>query len=102
MPLRLLVHMGRKPEGLQIVLDNEDFFMKHTIHLLDERVNGLTKYTDGAIYVNERYFKDRFGAFVPWFDMSTGGKTILNIFIILIFVLVRRNVGKMHVRTLKI
>ena len=65
MPLRLLTHMGKKQEGLQVVLDNEDFFMKHT---------------DGATYIDQRYFRDRYGAYVPWFDLSTGGKTVLNIF----------------------
>ena len=80
MPLRLLAHMGKKQEGLQVVLDNEDFFMKNTINQLDERVNGLTKHTDGATYIDQRYFRDRFGAYVPWFDLSTGGKTVLNIF----------------------
>lgn len=58
MSLRLLTHMGRKPEGLRVVMDNEDFFMKQTIHMLDERVNGLTKHTDNNGRVTPGYIVD--------------------------------------------
>ena len=80
MALRLMSHLGRAKGHLQVVYDNEDFFVKHTIKMIDERVNGLTRYTDGAVYEDAACFRDRFGHSVPWFDMSTGGKTVLNVF----------------------
>ena len=46
MALRLMSHLGRAKGHLQVVYDNEDFFVS-----------------------------------VPWFDMSTGGKTVLNVFL---------------------
>ena len=51
MALRLMSHLGRAKGHLQVVYDNEDFFVKHTIKMIDERVNGLTRYTYGAVYV---------------------------------------------------
>lgn len=80
MALRLMGHLGRAKGQLQVVYDNEDFFVKHTIKMIDECVNGLTRYTDGAVYEDKTCFRDRFGHSVPWFDMSTGGKTVLNVF----------------------
>ena len=78
--LRMFEHLGRAREPLTFIRDNEDFFMRVTINKLDEKVNGLTRYTDGATYVNEQLFRDRYGAYVPWSGMSTGGKTVLNVF----------------------
>ena len=42
MALRLMSYLGRAKGQLQ--------FVKHTIKMIDERVNGLTRYTDGAVY----------------------------------------------------
>lgn len=50
MALRLMSYLGRAKGQLQVVHDNEDFFVKHAIKMIDERVNGLTRYTDGAVY----------------------------------------------------
>lgn len=50
MALRLMSYLGRAKGQLQVVYDNEDFFVKHTIKMIDERVNGLIWYTDGAVY----------------------------------------------------
>lgn len=68
------------PEGIEYVRDNVQFFMDVTYNKLDERVNGLLKNTDGAVYLNPEQFTDKWGNTVSWLDLSTGGKTVLNIF----------------------
>lgn len=69
-----------RPEGTEYVRDNEEFFRNVTVYKVDSRVNGLLKNTDGAVYQDEFYFRDKFGCSVPWECLSTGGKTVLNVF----------------------
>lgn len=68
------------PDDIMYVRDNVKFFAETTVDKLDERVDALLRLTDGAKYFNKYYFIDKFGCSVPWIGLSTGGKTILNIF----------------------
>lgn len=67
------------PGNLEIIEDNANYFMTHTIDMLDKRVNGILNTTDGAVFVNKEQFKDKHGNTVPWFGLSTGGMTVLNV-----------------------
>ncbi|WP_432627152.1 hypothetical protein [Brotaphodocola sp.] len=60
------------------VLDNDRYFVQHTISKLDHDVDRLLSHTDKCTYVDARRFKDRFGYDLPWEFLSTGGKTVLN------------------------
>ncbi|MDO4302213.1 MAG: hypothetical protein Q4D26_12625 [Clostridia bacterium] len=80
MSLRLFSDICYVPKDMKVVFDNEDYFMRYTVPKLDERINGILKHTDGAEYIDKMSFKDKFGYRVPWVGLSTGGKTILNIY----------------------
>lgn len=67
-----------KPEGL--VIDNEDYFFSHTIKKAltkPEFLKAIIQKIDGATYKDGRVFKH--GLDVPWFNISTGCKTALNV-----------------------
>lgn len=78
----LNMYQSRKfvPEDVLIVDDNREYFGRVTMQKLDKRLDGLTKHTDGATFLDEDRFYDKYGAAVPWFCLSTGGMTLLNIF----------------------
>lgn len=77
--LNLYRHNIAIPKYMQIVHDNRKFFVENTIDVLDEKMNGYTKHTDGALYNDSESFIDKFGNKVSLFDMSTGGMTVLNV-----------------------
>lgn len=68
------------PEHLKYIRDNYDYFMNVTLNKLDERLNGLTKNTDVAEYLDSSKFVDKFGVAVPWSGLSMGGMTVLNVY----------------------
>ena len=67
------------PKEIEIIHDNRDYFRSYTIDKLDSRVNGSLGHTDGAVYVDNTRFRDKYGYYVPWYGLSTGGMTVLNV-----------------------
>lgn len=78
--LRLYSCLENIPENVPYVRDNVEFFQEVTYDKLDERVNGLLTNTDGDTYLDSERFTDKWEVGVSWLDLSTGDKTILNIF----------------------
>ena len=79
--MSLHVYLDREdiPEEIEVIRDNERFFIEHTMPILDERMNELSKGIDNATYLDNTRCYDRFGVAIYLMDLSTGGKTILNI-----------------------
>lgn len=80
MSLRLMFHPERAAGALNIVTDNDSYFMTVTINKLDEKVDGLLKHAEDASYVDEMTFEDQSGNRLPWYKLSIGSKTVLNVF----------------------
>lgn len=68
------------PSSIEYVKNNRAYFVEKTIRVLDHRVDGLLKNTDGAVYFDQYRFIDKYGVGVPWINLSTGGMTVLNVF----------------------
>lgn len=80
MSLRLMFHPERASSKLDIVTDNDSYFMTVTIGKLDETLDGLTKHAENAVYVDENYYETGDGVRLPWYTLSIGSKTVLNAF----------------------
>lgn len=80
MSLRLMFHPERANGSLQVVTDNDSYFMTVTINKLDEQVDGLTPHTEQATYVDNMYYEDKDSNRLPWYKLSIGSKTVLNAF----------------------
>lgn len=78
--LRLMFRTDSAKEKLQVVTDNDSFFMANTINKLDDSLNGKTAHAENATYVDEFTFEDKDGRRLPWYDLSIGSKTVLNVF----------------------
>lgn len=80
MSLRLMFHPERAASKLEIVTDNDSYFMTVTINKLDETLDGLTKHAENATYVDENFYENDEGIRLPWYTLSIGSKTVLNAF----------------------
>ena len=48
------------PKEMEIIRDNRDYFRRYTVDKLDTRVNGSLGHTDGAVYVDNTRFRDKY------------------------------------------
>lgn len=68
------------PEDVECVDDNVEYFNKVTLHKLTSDVNKLLRHTDKCTYQDTQYYKDQFEHSLPWYTLSTGGMTVLNVY----------------------
>lgn len=65
---------------IEYVEDNNSFFVSHTLAKLDKSCDKYLDIVDNVKFITTKTCLDRFGISIYWLDISTGGKTLLNIF----------------------
>ena len=60
------------PKEMEIIRDNRDYFRRYTVDKLDTRVNGSLGHTDGAVYVDNTRFRDKYG-YIFLTELTCGG-----------------------------
>ena len=80
MSLHVYIVKSDIPENIPFIEDNEEYFFEHTRPKLDSHVDTILDGIDSGKYFDKNTWIDRFGKARMWRELSTGGKTALNIY----------------------